>query len=140
MDKLLKSLEQESKGLRYAEIVVSGEVHKIHYRLMSGANHIRALELSKKTKTVKEVDGSTTELSYYDDDLLRSHIIYFQLLDKDGKRVFTDLTKVKWIQDNVAYETASYLASAMGLKSVSDIIQEQQEVLKKMNGSSQKHS
>jgi len=101
---------------------------------MSGANHSRALELSKKTKTVKEVDGSTTELSYYDDDLLRAHIIYFQMLDKEGKRVFTDLGKVKWIQENIAYETSCFLASVMGLKSVSDIVQEQEEVLKKTNG------
>lgn len=140
MNTLLKALEQESKGLRSADIVVEGKAHKIYYRLMSGANHARALELSKKTKTIKETDGSTTELTYYDDDLLRSHIIYFQILDKDGKRVFTTLDKVKWIQDNIAYETASYLSALMGLKSVSDIIEQQKEVLKKMNGNGQKHS
>jgi hypothetical protein len=44
------------------------------------------------------------------------------------------LTKVKWIKDNITYETASYLAAVMGLKSVSDIVEEQQEILKKMNG------
>ena len=101
---------------------------------MSGDDHARALELSKKTKTVKETDGSSTELSYYDDDLLRSYIIYFQMLDKDGERVFNNLTKIQWIKDNIAYETSSYLAAVMGLKSVSDIVEEQQEVLKKMNG------
>ena len=107
---------------------------------MSGVDHARALELSKKTKTVKETDGSTTELTYYDDDLLRCHIIYFQLLNKEGERVFTNLNKVKWIKDNIAYETASYLATIMGLKSVSDIVEEQKEVLKKTNGSKQKHT
>jgi hypothetical protein len=101
---------------------------------MSGDDHARALELSKKTKTIKEADGSTTDLTYYDDDLLRCHIIYFQLLNKEGERVFNNLTKVKWIKDNITYETASYLAAIMGLKSVSDIVEEQQEVLKKMNG------
>jgi hypothetical protein len=101
---------------------------------MSGDDHARALELSKRTKTIKEADGSSTDLTYYDDDLLRCHIIYFQLLDKDGERVFNNLTKVKWIKDNITYETSSYLAAVMGLKSVSDIIEEQQEVLKKMNG------
>ena len=101
---------------------------------MSGQDHSRALELSKKTKTVQETDGSATDLTYYDDDLLRAHIIYFQLLDKDGNRVFTNLPKIKWIQENIAYETSSYLAAVMGLKSVSDIIEEQQEALKKMNG------
>ena len=134
MDKLLKALEKESKDLRSADMVVNGKVHQIYYRIMSGDDHARALELSKKTKTVKETDGSTTELTYYDDDLLRCHIIYFQLLDKDGDRVFTNLTKVKWIKDNITYETASYLASVMGLKSVSDIVEEQQETLKKMSG------
>jgi len=134
MDKLLKALEKESKDIRSADMVVNGEIHQIYYRIMSGDDHARALELSKKTKTVQETDGSTTELSYYDDDLLRSHIIYFQMLDKDGERVFNNLTKVKWIKDNITYETSSYLAAVMGLKSVSDIIEEQQEVLKKMNG------
>jgi len=134
MDKLLKALEKESKDIRSADIVVGKIVHKIYYRIMSGDDHSRALELSKKTKNVKEVDGSTTELTYYDDDLLRSHIIYFQLLDKSGERVFNNLTKVKWIKDNITYETASYLAAVMGLKSVSDIVEEQQETLKKMNG------
>jgi hypothetical protein len=134
MDKLLKALEKESKDIRSADIVVGKKVHKIHYRIMSGDDHSRALELSKKTKNIKETDGSTTELTYYDDDLLRSHIIYFQLLDKSGERVFTNLTKVKWIRDNITYETASYLAAVMGLKSVSDIVEEQQEILKKMNG------
>jgi len=134
MDKLLKALEKESKDIRSADIVVGKKVHKIYYRIMSGDDHSRALELSKKTKNVKEVDGSTTELTYYDDDLLRSHIIYFQLLNKDGERVFNNLTKVKWIKDNITYETASYLAAVMGLKSVSEIVEEQQEILKKMNG------
>jgi hypothetical protein len=134
MDKLLKALEKESKDIRSADIVVGKKIHKIYYRIMSGDDHSRALELSKKTKTVKETDGSTTELTYYDDDLLRSHIIYFQLLNKDGERVFTNLTKVKWIKDNITYETASYLAAVIGLKSVSDIVEEQQEILKKMNG------
>jgi hypothetical protein len=134
MDKLLKALEKESKDIRSADMVVNGKVHQIHYRIMSGDDHARALELSKKTKNIKETDGSTTELTYYDDDLLRSHIIYFQLLNKDGERVFTNLTKVQWIKDNITYETSSYLAAVMGLKSVSDIVEQQQETLKKMNG------
>lgn len=134
MDKLLKALEKEKQDIRSADIALNGEVHQIYYRTMSGQDHARALELSKKTKTVKETDGSTAELSYYDDDLLRAHIIYFQLLDKDGKRVFNNLPKVKWIQENIAHDTASYLAAIMGLKSVSDIVEEQQEILKKMNG------
>ena len=134
MDKLLKALEKESKDIRSADMVVNGKIHQIYYRIMSGDDHARALELSKKTKNIKETDGSTTELTYYDDDLLRSHIIYFQLLKKDGSRVFTDLPKIQWIKDNITYETASYLAAVMGLKSVSDIVEEQQEVLKKMNG------
>jgi hypothetical protein len=134
MDKLLKALEKESKDIRSADMVVNGKIHQIYYRIMSGDDHARALELSKKTKNIKETDGSTTELTYYDDDLLRSHIIYFQLLDKDGSRVFTDLPKIQWIKDNITYETASYLAAVMGLKSVSDIVEEQQEALKKMNG------
>jgi len=140
MDKLLKALERESTDLRSAEFVVGGEIHKVYYRIMSGDDHARALELSKRTKTVKETDGSTTELTYYDDDLLRCHIIYFQLLNKDGERVFTNLTDIDWIKKNITYETSSYLATVMGLKSVSDIITEQQEILKKMNGSRQKHS
>lgn len=140
MHKLLKALERESNSLREADIFVDGEAHKVYYKIMSGVTHIRCLELSKKTKTVKEVDGSTTELTYYDDDLLRSHIIYYQLLDKKGERVFTNLTKVKWIKDNVAYETACYLSTIMGLKSVSDIVEEQKELLLKMSGSKQKHS
>lgn len=134
MDKLLKALEKESTDIRSADILLGKTVHQIYYRVMSGADHSRALELSKKTKNVQEVDGSTTELTYYDDDLLRSHIIYFQLLRKDGSRVFNDLPKVKWIKDTITYETASYLAAVMGLKSVSDIVEEQQEALKKMNG------
>ena len=134
MDKLLKALEREKNNLRKAELLVDGQIHEIYFKTMSGDDHARALELSKKTKTVKETDGSETELSYYDDDLLRCHIIYFQLLNKDGERVFTNLTDVKWIKENIAYETSSYLASVMGLKSVSDIIEEQKEVLKKMNG------
>jgi hypothetical protein len=134
MDKLLKALEKESKDIRSADMVVNGKIHQIYYRIMSGDDHARALELSKKTKNIKETDGSTTELTYYDDDLLRSHIIYFQLLKKDGSRVFTDLPKIQWIKDNITYETASYLAAVMGLKSVSDIVEEQQEALKKMNG------
>ena len=134
MDKLLKALEREKNNLRKAELLVDGQIHEIYFRTMSGDDHARALELSKKTKTVKETDGSETELSYYDDDLLRCHIIYFQLLNKDGERVFTNLTDVKWIKENIAYETSSYLATVMGLKSVSDIITEQQEALKKTNG------
>ena len=134
MDKLLKALEKEKQDIRSADIVLNGEIHQIYYRTMSGQDHSRALELSKKTKTVQETDGSATDLTYYDDDLLRAHIIYFQLLDKDGNRVFTNLPKIKWIQENMAYETSSYLAAVMGLKSVSDIIEEQQEALKKMNG------
>ena len=105
MDKLLKALEKEKQNIRSADIVVNGKVHQIYYRIMSGEDHARALELSKKTKTVKETDGSTTELTYYDDDLLRAHIIYFQLLNKEGERVFTNLTKIKWIKENIAYET-----------------------------------
>ena len=134
MDKLLKALERESKDLRSADLVVDKEKHTIYYRVMSGDDHARALELSKKTKIVKEADGSQTELTYYDDDLLRCHIIYFQLLDKDGNRVFTNLTDVDWINKNIAYETQAYLATVMGLKSVSDIIEEQRQVLKKTNG------
>lgn len=134
MDKLLKAFEQESTSLRSADIGLNGEVHPIYYRLMSGANHIRALELSKKTKTIKEADGTAVEMTYYDDDLLRSHIIYFQLLDKEGKRVFTNITEVQWIKDNISFETSSYLASIMGLKSVSDIVEEQKEALKKISG------
>ncbi len=134
MNKLLKALEKESTDIRSADMVVNGEVHQIYYRVMSGDDHARALELSKKTKTIKEADGSTTDLTYYDDDLLRCHIIYFQLLNKEGERVFNNLTKVQWIKDNITYETSSYLASAMGLKSVSDIIEEQKKALKKMNG------
>jgi len=134
MDKLLKALEREATELRSAEFVVSGEIQKVYYRIMSGDDHARALELSKKTKTVKETDGSTTDLTYYDDDLLRCYIIYFQLLNENGERVFTNLTDVDWIKKNITYETSSYLASVMGLKSVSDIITEQQELLKKTNG------
>ena len=134
MEKLLKALEKEKNRLRIAPIIVDGKQHDIHYNIMSGEDHERALQLSKKTKTVKETDGSTTELTYYDDDLLRAHIIYFQLKDKEGDRVFKDITKVKWIKDNIAYETMCYLASVMGLKSVSDIVEEQQEVLKKTSG------
>jgi len=134
MDKLLKALEREATELRSVEFVVSGEIQKVYYRIMSGDDHARALELSKKTKTVKETDGSTTDLTYYDDDLLRCYIIYFQLLNENGERVFTNLTDVDWIKKNITYETSSYLASVMGLKSVSDIITEQQEALKKTNG------
>jgi len=140
MDKLLKALEREATELRSAEFVVSGEIQKVYYRIMSGDDHARALELSKKTKTVKETDGSTTDLTYYDDDLLRCYIIYFQLLNENGERVFTNLTDVDWIKKNITYETSSYLASVMGLKSVSDIITEQQELLKKTNGSMQNAS
>jgi len=139
MDKLLKALEREKNNLRKAELLVDGQIHEIYFKTMSGDDHARALELSKKTKTVKETDGSETELSYYDDDLLRCHIIYFQLLNKDGERVFTNLTDIKWIKENIAYETSSYLASVMGLRSVSDIITEQQEALKKTNGWRQRH-
>lgn len=131
---LLKALEKESTELRTAEMSLNGTAHKVYYKVMSGATHAKAMQLSKRTKTVKEVDGSSTELSYYDDDLLRANIIYFQLLDKDGKRVFTNLTKLKWIQENIAYETSSYLAAVMGLRSVSDIVQEQTEAIKKMSG------
>jgi hypothetical protein len=134
MNKFLKALERESTEIRSADMVVDGKVHQIYYRVMSGDDHARALELSKRTKTVKEADGSSTDLTYYDDDLLRCHIIYFQLLDKEGERVFKNLTKVKWIKDNITYETASYLAAVMGLKSVSDIVEQQQETLKKMSG------
>ena len=134
MDKLLKALEREATELRSVEFVVSGEIQKVYYRIMSGDDHARALELSKKTKTVKETDGSTTDLNYYDDDLLRCYIIYFQLLNENGERVFTNLTDIDWIKKNITYETSSYLASVMGLKSVSDIITEQQELLKKTNG------
>jgi len=134
MDKLLKALEKEKGRVRSADVLVEGKAHKIYYKLMSGQDHERALELSKRTKNVKEVDGSTTELTYYDDDLIRSHIIYFQLLDKEGERAFSNLTEIKWIKDNIAYETACYLGALMGLKSVSDIVEEQQEILKKMNG------
>lgn len=134
MDKLLKALERESKDLRSADLIVDKEKHTIYYRVMSGDDHARALQLSKKTKQVTETDGSTTELSYYDDDLLRCHIIYFQLLNEKGERVFTNLPDVEWIKNNIAYETQAYLATVMGLKSVSDIIEEQKEVLKKMNG------
>lgn len=137
MDKLLKALEREATELRSAEFVVSGEIQKVYYRIMSGDDHARALELSKKTKRVRETDGSETELTYFDDDLLRCYIIYFQLLDENGERVFTNITDVDWIKKNITYETSSYLASVMGLKSVSDIITEQQELLKKTNGSMQ---
>ena len=140
MDKLLKALEREATELRSAEFVVSGEIQKVYYRIMSGDDHARALELSKKTKTVRETDGSETELTYFDDDLLRCYIIYFQLLDENGERVFTNITDVDWIKKNITYETSSYLASVMGLKSVSDIITEQQELLKKTNGSMQNAS
>ncbi len=134
MNKFLKALEKESTDIRSADMVVNGEIHQVYYRVMSGDDHARALELSKRTKTIKEADGSTTDLTYYDDELLRCHIIYFQLLNKEGERVFNNLTKIKWIRDNITYETSSFLASVMGLKSVSDIIEEQQEILKKMNG------
>ena len=40
----------------------------------------------------------------------------------------------QWIKDTITYESSSYLSALMGLKSVSDIIEEQQEALKKMNG------
>jgi len=140
MNKLLKALEKESKEIRSADIIADKKAHKIYYRVMSGDDHSRALQLSKKTKMVKETDGSQTELSYYDDDLLRCYIIYFQLLDEDGNRVFTNLTDVDWIKDNIAYETQAYLATVMGLKSVSDIIEEQKEALKKTSGSRQKRT
>lgn len=131
---LLKALERESTELKSADMLLNGKVHKVFYRLMSVADHSRAIELSKKTKTVKEVDGSEATLTYIDDDLVMAHIIYFQLLDKEGKRVFTDLSKVSWIQKNITYETSAYLASVMGLRAISDIVQEQVEVLKKMTG------
>jgi len=134
MNKLLKALEKEGTDIRSADMVVGGKLHHVYYRVMSGQDHDNALELSKKVKTVKEADGSTTDLTYYDDGLLRAHIIYFQLLTKDGERVFNNLVKVQWIKDTITYESSSYLSALMGLKSVSDIIEEQQEALKKMNG------
>lgn len=134
MEKLLKALEKEKGRVRSADIFVEGKPHLIYYKLMSGQDHERALDLSKRTKTVKETDGSSTELTYFDDDLLRCHIIYFQLLNADGSRVFSNLTKIKWIKDNIAYETACYLSALMGLKSVSDIVEEQKKAIKKMNG------
>jgi hypothetical protein len=134
MKKLLEALEKESKDIKTAHLFMDGDMHDIYYRTMSGDDHARAMDLSKRTKTVKEADGSTTELSYYDDDLLRCHIIYFQLLNEKGERVFNNITKVKWIRENIAYETSAYLASVMGLKSVGAIVEEQTEAIKKMIG------
>lgn len=134
MKKLLKALEKESKSIKTAHLFMDGGMHDIYYRTMSGDDHARAMDLSKRTKTVKETDGSTTDLTYYDDDLLRCHIIYFQLLNEKGERVFTNITKVKWIRENIAYETSAYLASVMGLKSVGAIVEEQTAAIKKMIG------
>ena len=107
---------------------------------MSGDDHARALELSKKTKTVKETDGSTTDLNYYDDDLLRCYIIYFQLLNENGERVFTNLTD---IDDNgrPIYQAKDLVANLSkmadvvnGLSKLEDLVKKEQQTLSANRG------
>jgi len=57
------------------------------------------------------------------------------LLDKDEKRVFSNLKQsIDDIEEKLSYETTSYLAALMGLKSIADMIEEQKEAIKKTVG------
>lgn len=128
------ALFNDSQKIKEAVITLDGINHTFKFRPMTGKIHRLALELSKKKRTINEPDGSVIENEYYDDDRLRAAIIYFQLLDKDEKRVFNLPKQVDEIEEKLSYETTSYLASIMGLKSISDMIEEQKEAIKKTQG------
>ena len=121
---IVDELIEDADRLREAPFLLNGEQKVVYYKLMTGATHSKVMELSKKSKTVVE-EGQRYEVKYHDDDLIRAYTIFFQMMDKDGERVFTDIAKdPKIIQEKVPYETSSMLAASMGLRSISDMIEE----------------
>ena len=129
-----EALFNDSQRLKEASIFLEGKEHIFKFKPMTGLIHRLALEQSKKVRKITEPDGTVIESEYYDDDRLRASIIYFQLLDSDGNRVFTRLDEIDEIEKSLSYETSVYLASLIGLKSLSDMIEEQREAIKKTNG------
>lgn len=128
------ALFTDSQRLREADILLNGVSHTFKFRPMSGKIHRLALEMSKKKRTIKEPDGQVIESEYYDDDRLRASIIYFQLLNDKEERVFNLPKQIDEIEEKISYETQSYLATLMGLKSVADMIEDQKEAIKKIIG------
>jgi hypothetical protein len=122
---VIDEIIEDAERLREAPFILNGEQRTVYYRLMTGATHAKVLGLAKKSRTIIQPDGSKLESEYYDDDLIRAYTIFFQMMDEDGNRVFTDMAKdPKIIQDKVPYETSSMLAASMGLRSISDMIEE----------------
>ena len=118
-------LTADSQRLRSVQFILNGKATESYFKVMLGSDHSKIMDRSKKSRTIKQTDGSTIESEYYDDDLIRAYTIYFQMRDIDSEWVFTDFAKdPKWIQENVAYETQCVLAASMGLRSVSDMIEE----------------
>lgn len=123
---ILKDLHADSQKLRCVDMVANGNIHKIYYRLLTGQDLDGIRILSKRFKLV---EGK--EIEYVDEDLLRVHVIIKQSLNEEGKPIFTIID-----EDNIKkipYENQCYLASVMGLKSLSDMMEEAGEALKKMS-------
>lgn len=121
---ILKDLHADSQKLRSVDMVANGNVHKIYYKLLTGQDLDGIRTLAKRIKTV---EGK--EIEYVDEDLLRVHVIIRQALNEAGEHLFTIID-----EDNIKkipYENQCYLASVMGLKSLSDMVEEATEALKK---------
>ena len=124
MDSLLDDLIADAAKLRSVDFIINGKMNTVYYKLLTGKTYDTIKTLSKKKKLVEGV-----EIEYVDEDVLRVQTIMRQTLNKDGTPVFTigDDTKLA----KIAYDTQCYLASVMGLKSISDIIEDTKEALKK---------
>lgn len=130
MTSLLDDLIAEADKLRSVDFTVSGEMRTIHYKLLTGKTYSTIRTLSKKSKITEGV-----EVEYIDEDALRVNTIITQSLDDKGVRIFGvgDFDRVS----KIPYHNQCYLAAVMGLKSLSDIMQEATESLKKMQSQEQ---
>ena len=121
---ILKDLHEDSQKLRCVDMVANKKAHKIYYKLLTGQDLEEIRVLAKRSRVV---EGKLIE--YVDEDTLRVHVIIRQARDIEGKQLFTILDEgdIKMIP----YENQCYLASVMGLKSLSDMMEEATEALKK---------
>ena len=132
---LKSDIQKEKDKLYEVDFVVNDQLHKIYYKEMTGADYSKIRNKSILTKKEVQLDGSTNEIKYIDDDELRINIILDMARNKDGDRLFSMTDREhKDIVKNMKFTTQCYLAYEMGLKPERDILQLQREKLAKMNG------